>query len=66
MQLFKFVLSAGLSTTNSGTRTSRNCRVLMLDKQKGAAHAELLAALKINPAYYKAKNNLARLDATLE
>jgi len=30
------------------------------------ARAEFLAALKINPAYYKAKNNLARLDTTLE
>ncbi len=38
----------------------------MLDGKKDAARAEFLAALKINPTYYKAKNNLARLDATLE
>lgn len=34
----------------------------MLDGQKDAARAEFVAALKINPAYYKARNNLARLD----
>ena len=36
----------------------------MLDGQKDAARAEFLAALKNNPAYYKARNNLARLDST--
>lgn len=36
----------------------------MLAGQKDAARAEFLAALKANPAYYKARNNLARLDAT--
>ncbi|MEQ1814298.1 MAG: hypothetical protein ABL860_07615 [Candidatus Nitrotoga sp.] len=37
-----------------------------LDGQKNATRAEFLAVLKINPAYYKAKNNWARPDATPE
>ncbi len=56
--------SAALLSPNKARARNNLGYAYMLDGQEDAARAEFLAALKINPAYYKARNNLARLDAT--
>lgn len=55
--------SAALLSPNKARARNNLGYAYMLDGQEDAARAEFLAALKINPAYYKARNNLARLDA---